>query len=74
MNVVLNYELLDPGVHYKQQLLEMNQEIGRKSPFTSKGLRHLKLLHDIARPHVAKPVNNTLETGKFWITQHTDLT
>ena len=64
MKGLLHYELLKPGQtitvgRYRQQLLRLNEEIEQKRPFTSKGKRPVKLLHDNARPHVGKPVKNT---------------
>jgi len=45
---------------YSQQLIRLNQEIERNRPFTDKEKRPVKLLHDNARPHVDKPVKETL--------------
>ena len=65
MKDVLYYELLHPNEtvnsdRYSQQLIRLNQEIERNRPFTGKGKRPVKLLHDNARPHVGKPVKETL--------------
>ena len=45
---------------HRQQLLRLNEEIVQKRAFTGKGKRPVKLLHDNARPHVGKPVKDTL--------------
>ena len=47
-------ELLHPNEtvnsdRYSQQLIHLNQEIERNRPFTGKGKRPVKLLHDNAR-------------------------
>lgn len=65
MKGVLYYELLKPGQtvtadRYCHQLMQVNQEIEKKRPFSGKGKRPVKLLHDNARPHVGKPVKDTL--------------
>ena len=54
MKGVLYYELLHPNEtvnsdRYSQQLIRLNQEIERNRPFTDKGKRPVKLLHDNAR-------------------------
>ena len=48
---VLHYELLKPSQtitedRYRQQLLRLNEEMEQKRPFTGKGKRPIKLLHD----------------------------
>ena len=64
MKGVLYYELHPNETvnsdRYSQQLIRLNQEIERNRPFTSKGKHPVKLLHDNARPHVGKPVKETL--------------
>ena len=67
MKGVLYYELLKPGQtitadRYRQQVLRLNEneEIEQKRPFTGKGKRPVKLLHDNATPHVGKSVKDTL--------------
>jgi len=65
---VVYYELLKPGEtitgdRYRQQLVQVNRELKEKRPEYAK--RHDKVIfqHDNARPHVAKPVKETLELG-----------
>ena len=56
---VIYWELLEPKETvtanlYSQQLMRLSQALERKRPFTGKGKRKVVLLHDNARPHVAK--------------------
>lgn len=72
---VIYYELLKPGEtitaeRYRKQLMSLSQALREKrSEYSS---RHDKviLLHDNARPHVAQPVKNYLNTIKWDVLPH----
>ena len=74
MKGVLYYELHPNETvnsdRYSQQLIRLNQEIERNRPFTGKGKRPVKLLHDNARPHVGKPVKETLLALSWEVLPH----
>ena len=64
---VLYHEFLQPGEtvngdRHKHQLQRLNEEIYLKHLFTGKGQRPIKLSHDNAAPHIARPVKDTLLT------------
>ena len=72
---VVYYELLKPsetitGDRYRQQLIELNRALKQKRPVYAE--RHDKLIfqHDNARPHVAKPVKETLELLNWEVLPH----
>ena len=62
---ILYYELLQSkqtvtAERYCQQLNHLSKVLDEKRPFTGHGLRPGKLLHDNARPHIAKTVRQNL--------------
>lgn len=72
---VIYYELLKPGEtitgdRYRQQLVKLNRALKDKRPDYAK--RHDKVIfqHDNARPHVAKPVKETLELLRWDVLPH----
>lgn len=72
---VLYHELLQPGETvngdlYKDQLQRLSEQIHLKPPFTGKGPRPVKLLHDNARPHIARAVKDRLLTLGWEVLQH----
>ena len=69
------YELLKPGEtvtvdRYRQQLIKLNQASKRKWPEWGDRTHRVILLHDNARPHVAKPVKTYLENIKWDVLPH----
>ena len=69
------YELLKPGEtvtgdRYRQQLIKSNQALKRKQPEWGRRTHKVILLHDNARPHVAKPVKTCLENIKWDVLPH----
>lgn len=72
---ILYYELLKPGetvtaARYKEQLINLNQEVATKRPEWTKRHELPILLHDNARPHVAESVKNTIKDLKWEILPH----
>jgi len=72
---IVYYELFQPGTTinaqlYKEQLTQLSLELQHKRPEYAK--RHEKVIfqHDNARPHVAKPVKETLETLGWDVLPH----
>ncbi|MBJ5459565.1 hypothetical protein JGG43_24410 [Salmonella enterica subsp. enterica serovar Typhimurium] len=64
--VAAHSELLQPGEtinaeRYRRQLLHVKHALTEKRPQYSKSHDKVTLLHDNARPHVAKPVQEILE-------------
>ncbi|KAG5315348.1 MOS1T transposase, partial [Pseudoatta argentina] len=64
------YPWLEAGDRYRLQLMRLSRALKEKRPLYAQ--RHDKgiLLHDNARPHVAKPVKTYLETLKWEVLPH----
>lgn len=72
---VLYYELLGPNEtvtadRYKQQLCRLSDELMQKRLSVANNRRKVILLHDNARPHVAKSVKQTLLQLEWEILPH----
>lgn len=72
---IVYYELLKPNEtvnaeRYKQQLERLNENLMRKRPAIASNRRKVILLHDNARPHVAKAVKETLLQLEWEVLPH----
>lgn len=72
---VIYYELLKPnetitGDRYQLQLMRLSQALKEKRPLYEQKHDKVILLHDNARPHVAKPVKTYLETLQWEVLPH----
>ncbi|KMQ92519.1 transposase [Lasius niger] len=72
---VLYYELLRPNEtvtsdRYQQQLCRLSDELMQKRPCIAYNRRKVILLHDNARPHVAKSVKQTLLELEWEVLPH----
>lgn len=72
---VVYYELLNPnetitGDRYRLQLMRLSRALKEKRPEWSERHDKIILLHDNARPHVAKPVQTYLQTLKWEVLTH----
>ena len=72
---ILYYELLQQrqtvtAERYCEQLNRLNEILDEKRPFVGQGTRPVKLLHDNARPHVAKSVRDTLTSLRWEALRH----
>ena len=75
MKGVIYFELLEPRKTitadlYSQQLVRVSQSLESKRPYTYKGRRKVILLHDNARPHVAKTTQATIEKLGWEVLPH----
>ena len=72
---VVYYELLKPketvtGDRYRLQLMRLSRALKEKRPQYEQRHDKVILLHDNARPHVAKPVKTYLKTIKWEVLPH----
>lgn len=72
---VIYYELLKPnetitGERYRLQLMRLSRALKEKRPLYEQRHDKVILLHDNARPHVAKPVKTYLETLQWDVLPH----
>jgi [histone H3]-lysine36 N-dimethyltransferase SETMAR len=72
---VLYYELLQPSEtvtadRYQQQLIQLRNQLEIKRPEWADRHDKVILLHDNARPHVAKSIKDTLKDFKWEVLTH----
>ncbi len=72
---IIHYELLEPKQTvdanlYSDQLMRLSQAMDEKRPCSGKGGRDVVLLHDNARPHVAKVTKETIENLGWEVLPH----
>ncbi len=75
MKGVIYYEFLKPKQTinadlYSQQLVRLSQALEKKRPYGGKGRRKVLLLHDNAKPHVAKKTRATIERLGWEVLPH----
>ncbi|KAG5315673.1 MOS1T transposase, partial [Pseudoatta argentina] len=58
------------GDRYRLQLMRLSRDFKEKRPLYAQRHDKVILLHDNARPHVAKPVKTYLETLKWEVLPH----
>ncbi|KAG5313023.1 MOS1T transposase, partial [Pseudoatta argentina] len=64
------YPWLEAGDRYRLQLMRLSRALKEKRPLYAQRHDKVILLHDNARPHVAKPVKTYLETLKWEVLPH----
>ncbi|KAG5316029.1 MOS1T transposase, partial [Pseudoatta argentina] len=65
---ILGYDIT--GDRYRLQLMRLSRALKEKRPLYAQRHDKVILLHDNARPHVAKPVKTYLETLKWEVLPH----
>lgn len=75
MKGVVYYELLKPNQtvtaeHYQHQLIELSHALNQKRPRIAYKKQKVILLHDNARPHIAKAVKDTLSDLQWEVLPH----
>ncbi|KAG5317326.1 MOS1T transposase, partial [Pseudoatta argentina] len=64
------YPWLEAGDRYRLQLMRLSRALKEKRPLYAQRHDKVILLHDNARPHVAKPVKTYLKTLKWEVLPH----
>ncbi|KAG5317635.1 MOS1T transposase, partial [Pseudoatta argentina] len=67
---IMIFNLRIKNVRHRLQLMRLNQALKEKRPLYAQRHDKVILLHDNARPHVAKPVKTYLETLKWEVLPH----
>ena len=72
---IIYYELLEPKQTvnanlYSQQLTRLSEALRKKRPFSCDGRQKVILLHDNARPHVAKTTREKIENLGWEVLPH----
>ncbi|KAG5318967.1 MOS1T transposase, partial [Pseudoatta argentina] len=65
-----NPNITIPGDRYRLQLMRLSRALKEKRPLYAQRHDKVILLHDTARPHVAKPVKTYLEMLKWEVLPH----
>ncbi|KAG5317833.1 MOS1T transposase, partial [Pseudoatta argentina] len=67
---IMIFNLRIKNVRYRLQLMRLSRALKEKRPLYAQRHDKVILLHDNARPHVAKPVKTYLETLKWEVLPH----